>query len=166
MFTTKLTGKLSPKLTALAAATVIGGTALSGIAVAQNQSAGVAAGSDTFSISVRAHKGDSGVFTTLSDGHQVQIWNYADSGTVWLYAPWLDHRSCTLEPVVTAGRPGLATHEDYLYRDWTGINLWTASGTARQPGTVDITLTCPASAVIAGQGFAGGFSASRPPRRH
>lgn len=136
---------LSTKLTVLAAAAV-GATALSGVAVADFQTADVGSGPEPVSISVRVPKGASGTAIALDDGRQVQVFNYSD-GTVWIYSPWIDVRKCIVAPAVGSGRPIAISHEDVGYRDWTLLYVWTANGSARTAATVDVDMTCPASAV-------------------
>lgn len=136
---------LSTKITALAAA-AIGATALAGGAAADVKTTSAAVGAAPVTITVRIPPSNSGVTHTLADGHTVQTWNFSD-GTVWINAPWVDVRKCTVEPVVGSGRPVLATHEAVDYKDWTLLYLWAPNGTSRASGTVDVTMTCPASAV-------------------
>ena len=153
------------KLFAAAAADVIGGTALSGIAAADTQKADGTAGSDTVSITVRATKGEQNVTRTLDDGHLIKTWNFTD-GTFWINAPWVDNRKCTVASAFGSGRPILVSHEDVDYKDWTLLYVWAVNGTSRAAATLDVTLTCPSSALIpAAQLAADSVSPTKPPRR-
>lgn len=137
---------LSTKLTVLAAAAV-GATALSGVAVADYQTAAeVEAVPEPVSISLRVPKGANGTAIALDGGRQVQVWNFSD-GTLWIHSPWVDVRKCIVAPAVGSGRPIAISHEDAGYRDWTLLYVWTANGSSRAAATVDVDMTCPASAV-------------------
>lgn len=145
--------KLNTAISALVIA-VVGGTALSGIAVADSRTASLTAGSAPAPISFRIHASDNGTVTKLDDGHEVKTWEYSD-GTIWVNAPWVDVRRCTVDPAVgsTVGtspsRPIMITHEDANYRDWVLLYAFNATGSTRVAATVDLTMSCPASAMVA-----------------
>lgn len=138
--------KLSTRITALATA-AIGAAALGSAAAADVKTVSAAAGPAPVSINVRIPIG-AGVTHRLDDGHTVVTYSYTD-GVVWINAPWVDVRKCTVAPVVGSGRPVLVTHENVDYRDWTLLFLWAVNGTSRASAVVDVTMTCPASAVTA-----------------
>lgn len=154
---------LKSKVTALAAGAV-GATALTSVAAADFKTAQAAAGPAPVSFSIRVPVAND-VTHRLDDGHTVRTWNYTD-GTVWVHAKWVDVRKCTVAPVVGSSRPVLAAHENANYVDWLLISLWAPSGTSRASGMVDVTITCPASAVIAAaQQAPAEVTPAKPPRR-
>lgn len=138
---------LSTRIAALATA-AIGAAALAGTAAADVKTASAAAGPAPVSINLRIPISSTGVTHRLDDGHTVVTYSYTD-GVVWINAPWVDVRKCTVAPVVGSGRPVLVTHENVDYRDWTLLLLWAVNGTSRASAVIDVTMTCPASAVTA-----------------
>lgn len=153
--------KLTTPLTVIAAA-AIGGTALSAVAFADTRSAQVAGDAPPVTISLRIPRNTQDVATTLDNGREVRTWNYSD-GTFWVYAPWVDVRKCTAAPAVGSGRPIAVTHEEGNWSQWALFMTWTANGASRVAATVDLTMTCPASAVIETAGSTAGRVS--PPRR-